>query len=128
MITFENEQERLDWIGFVLAILGGPRKMDYNQSVSSIADELIELLRERAKPVESSRILRNPDKKAISKAVKQLRHELQLTQIGLAYRLDVPIQTVHRWEAGAFVPSIEQLTKLHALAISSNLPVIAEAF
>ena len=47
-----------------------------------------------------------------SKAIKELRTKMILSQEELALRLGVSYGTVNRWEAGAFEPTIKSKRKL----------------
>jgi type I restriction enzyme M protein len=57
----------------------------------------------------------------ISASIQRLRHRLDLSQEGLATRLDVSVATVNRWEAGKSSPQRAQLARIQELAREAGL-------
>ncbi len=49
-------------------------------------------------------------------SIEALRKQLGLTQAGLAEELDVPVNTVSRWETGATTPDAKALAALYSVA------------
>lgn len=51
----------------------------------------------------------------IGQRIAQERKKLDLSQVGLATRLDVSRQAISKWESGAAIPDIDKLISLSRL-------------
>lgn len=56
-----------------------------------------------------------------SKAIKELRDKLLVSQTELAKMLDVSYQSVNRWETGKYEPTIKAKRKLKELFEKNNI-------
>ena len=56
-----------------------------------------------------------------SKAIKQLRNKMFLTQVDFAAHLGVSFQTINRWETGKFEPTMKLKRKLMPLFEKYNI-------
>lgn len=57
------------------------------------------------------------------KEISNVRQRMKITQAALAELLDVPVNTVSRWETGASTPDAHALAAIHSAALESNVKV-----
>jgi transcriptional regulator with XRE-family HTH domain len=57
------------------------------------------------------------------KEISKIRQRMKITQAALAEMLDVPVNTVSRWETGASTPDAHALAAIHSAALESNVKV-----